>query len=65
MSRRHQSSRRRSYGRRQHEVNERAHHRAQAVEIHGDWPDRSDAPFGAPVRGMDPRRPRLLTQAIG
>ena len=60
MSKRHQSSRRRSYGRRQHEVHEREgnrHHQptTEALEL--------DA-FGVssqadPLAFLDPRAPRL------
>lgn len=59
MSKRHQSSRRRSYGRRQHEVHERESRRLM--------PETSDfgaEEFGAasttdPFAFMDPRTPRL------
>jgi len=41
MSKRHQASRRRAYGRRQHELRERTdRHQARAVdELHGEAPD--------------------------
>ena len=59
MSKRHQSSRRKTYGRRQHEVRER-HDRGQhsdsfEVEL-GDWgsPAQSD-----PLSFLDPRAPRI------
>lgn len=60
MSKRHQSSRRRSYGRRQHELHER-----NSVRRHQpiDQEIELDA-FGAPTPGdplafLDPRAPRL------
>ena len=60
MSKRHQSSRRRSYGRRQHEIHEREgnrRHQPTADEIDFDA-------FGAsspadPLAFLDPRAPRL------
>jgi hypothetical protein len=61
MGRRHQSSRRRSYGRRQHEVHERAYrqHNPLAVEIdlqlEHDDPSAQPDPFAF----LDPRQPRL------
>ena len=59
MSKRHQASRRKTYGRRQHEVRERAdrgqHSEGFEFEI-GDWGSASPAdPFGF----MDPRSPRI------
>jgi hypothetical protein len=59
MSKRHQSHRRKAYGRRQHEVRER-HERAQHVDASvfalDDWG--SVAPAD-PLAFMDPRSPRL------
>jgi hypothetical protein len=59
MSKRHQSHRRRAYGRRQHEVRER-HERAQHVDASvfelDDWG--SVAPVD-PLAFVDPRSPRL------
>jgi hypothetical protein len=58
MSKRHQASRRKAYGRRQHEVRERhertPHHEAAEFEL-DDWgaPGPAD-PFGF----LDPRTPR-------
>lgn len=60
MSKRHQSSRRRSYGRRQHEVHEREgnrHHQPTTEELELDA-------FGVssqadPLAFLDPRAPRL------
>lgn len=59
MSKRHQASRRRSYGRRQHELHER--------EVRGHFPEPPDSvsnDAGAtsssdPFAFMDPRTPRL------
>ena len=60
MSKRHQSSRRRSYGRRQHELHERSgdgvtsrSHRS--LELRRAAPRRPSDPFAF----MDPRTPRL------
>jgi hypothetical protein len=59
MSKRHQSSRRKSYGRRQHEVRERNdrpdHHDAAAFELDQWGPI---APSD-PLQFLDPRTPRL------
>jgi hypothetical protein len=59
MSKRHQSSRRKTYGRRQHEVRER-HDRGQHGEAFdldlGDWGSASPAD---PLAFMDPRAPRI------
>ncbi len=60
MSKRHQNSRRRSYGRRQHEIHER-----QAVARHNPAADEPDGDgFGIaqpvdPLSFLDPRAPRL------
>ena len=60
MSKRHQSSRRRTYGRRQHERHER-----QAVRRHHPSDDEMDLDgFGVstqadPLAFLDPRAPRL------
>jgi hypothetical protein len=60
VSKRHQSSRRRSYGRRQHEVHER-----QTVRRHNPADDELDVDgFGIstqadPLAFLDPRAPRL------
>lgn len=59
MSKRHQSSRRKSYGRRQHEVRER-HDRGQHVD--GAAFDLDDWGTGAPsdpLAFVDPRAPRF------
>lgn len=59
MSKRHQSSRRKSYGRRQHEVRQRheqpTHHDAASFEL-DDW---SAAAPSDPLTFLDPRAPRF------
>ena len=59
MSKRHQASRRRSYGRRQHELHEREvrRHFPEPPELSADdaGPTASSDPFAF----MDPRAPRL------
>ncbi len=59
MSKRHQSSRRKAYGRRQHEVRERhdrtRHSEVSAAELE-DWG--SGAPSD-PLSFLDPRAPRF------
>lgn len=59
MSKRHQSSRRKNYGRRQHEVRER-HDRAQHADAFefdlGDW---GSAAQSDPFAFLDPRAPRI------
>ena len=59
MSKRHQSSRRRSYGRRQHEVYEREtrRHFPEPPEIRAE--DSGPGAPGDPFAFMDPRLPRL------
>jgi hypothetical protein len=59
VSKRHQSSRRRSYGRRQHELHEREsrRHFPEAPEFADDDPAATSAPD--PFAFMDPRTPRL------
>jgi hypothetical protein len=58
MSKRHQSSRRKSYGRRQHEVRERhdrpTHHEPAAFEL-DEW---GVAAPSDPLAFLDPRAPR-------
>ena len=59
MSKRHQSSRRKSYGRRQHEVRERhergVHHEGVEFEL-DDWGSAAPAD---PFAFIDPRAPRF------
>ena len=60
VSKRHQSSRRRSYGRRQHELHERdtsRRHNPLAAELDLDGWDQPAQ--GDPLAFMDPRAPRL------
>ena len=59
MSKRHQSSRRRSYGRRQHELHERAarRHFPEPPDATDDEPAATAA--SDPFAFMDPRAPRL------
>lgn len=59
MSKRHQSSRRKTYGRRQHEIHERQdrQHHADAFEFElDDW---GPAAKADPFSFLDPRTPRL------
>jgi hypothetical protein len=59
MSKRHQSSRRKAYGRRQHEVRERhdrpSHHDASSFEL-DEWGAASPSD---PLSFLDPRAPRF------
>lgn len=60
MSKRHQSSRRRSYGRRQHELHERdtyRRHAPLAADLENDAWD--GAAPSDPLAFLDPRAPRL------
>ena len=59
MSKRHQSSRRRTYGRRQHEVHERHERRADRGRPEVNWAAVDDAQRADPLSFMDPRTPRL------
>jgi hypothetical protein len=59
VSKRHQANRRRSYGRRQHEIHERQDRRTGHVRHELDWSDPFDAPRPDPLAFMDPRGPRL------
>ncbi len=59
MSKRHQSTRRKAYGRRQHEVHERIERQHLAEDdllAFGEW---GDAPSSDPFAFLDPRAPRL------
>jgi hypothetical protein len=59
MSKRHQSNRRKTYGRRQHEVRER-HDREQHNEpLDFDLGDWGAAPSVDPFAFLDPRAPRI------
>lgn len=59
MSKRHQASRRRSYGRRQHELHEREvrRHFPEPPELATDDPGSTSS--SDPFAFMDPRTPRL------
>lgn len=63
MSKRHQSSRRKSYGRRLHEVRERndrpQHHEDFELELERWGPAAPSDPFGY----VDPRSPRMQLRA--
>ena len=59
MSKRHTSSRRRAYGRRQHEVHERHERRRDHSRVEAEWNDPLDAAGLDPLAFMDPRSPRL------
>ena len=63
MSKRHQSNRRKAYGRRQHEVRERHdrqhHHEGFELELH-DWGPTAPSD---PLAFLDPRSPRLRFSA--
>ena len=58
MSKRHQSSRRKAYGRRQHELRERTE-RARLPERELAWDEGTDVPPADPFAFLDPRAPRL------
>jgi hypothetical protein len=59
VSKRHQSSRRKAYGRRQHELRERTdrHHVTEPSEL--TWDDMADTSAMEPFAFLDPRAPRL------
>jgi hypothetical protein len=59
VSKRHQSSRRKAYGRRQHELRERAdrNHLPESLDLDGGRPGTSSAID--PLVYLDPRTPRL------
>ncbi|MFP5343605.1 MAG: hypothetical protein ACLGIJ_11905 [Candidatus Limnocylindria bacterium] len=59
MSKRHQASRRKTYGRRQHEVRERqdrGHHAGSGDFEHDEWGSAAPAD---PFAFLDPRAPRF------
>jgi hypothetical protein len=58
MSKRHQASRRRAYGRRQHEVHERHERRVEHGRAEANWAESVDAQAD-PLSFLDPRTPRL------
>ena len=59
MSKRHQSSRRKAYGRRQHELRERTdrHHAAEPSEL--TWDDMAETGAMDTFAFLDPRTPPL------
>ena len=59
MSKRHQSSRRRTYGRRQHELHEREVRRHMPVAEEVDVDGLGGAAQADPFAFLDPRAPRL------
>ena len=59
MSKRHQASRRRSYGRRQHELHEREVRRHFPEPPDGAGDDAGATSSSDPFAFMDPRTPRL------
>ena len=58
MSKRHNSSRRRSYGRRLHEVHERHDRRIERERPELDWNAHDDEVQIDPLAFLDPRTPR-------
>jgi hypothetical protein len=59
VSKRHQSSRRRSYGRRQHELHEREVRRHMPVADDQDLDGSGGSAQADPFAFLDPRTPRL------
>ena len=59
MSKRHQSSRRKAYGRRQHEVRERYERRHLPERVEFAFDDSDGPPPADPFAFLDPRSPRL------
>ena len=59
MSKRHQSSRRRSYGRRQHELRERTARTHFPEQSDNDFDEPAATSSNDPFAFMDPRLPRL------
>lgn len=59
MSKRHQNSRRRSYGRRQHEVQERHDRRLDRGRPEANWAEAADATQADPLAFLDPRTPHF------
>jgi hypothetical protein len=59
VSKRHQSSRRKAYGRRQHELHERPDRRHLPERIEFAFDDLDRAPAADPLAFLDPRSPRL------
>ncbi|HXI45379.1 MAG TPA: hypothetical protein VNH13_03695 [Candidatus Acidoferrales bacterium] len=59
MSKRHQSTRRRTYGRRQHELHERSDRQIDRGRLDMTWDDRLDGIEIDPLAFLDPRTLRL------
>jgi hypothetical protein len=59
VSKRHQSSRRRAYGKRQHELHERQSRRNQPIEDELDLDGYGVSSQADPLAFLDPRAPRL------
>jgi hypothetical protein len=59
VSKRHQSTRRRTYGKRQHELHERADRRADRGRLDVDWSDPVDGFEIDPLAFLDPRAVRV------
>jgi hypothetical protein len=59
VSKRHQSTRRRAYGRRQHEIHERHDRRLDRVRLEADWSLGGEEIAIDPLAFLDPRTPRL------
>jgi hypothetical protein len=59
VSKRHQATRRRSYGRRQHEIHERPDRRGERIRLDPDWTESLDAVEIDPLAFVDPRSLRL------
>jgi hypothetical protein len=55
VSKRHQSTRRRTYGRRQHELHERPERRLEGGRLDIDWSNQLDGLEIDPLAFLDPR----------
>jgi hypothetical protein len=58
VSKRHNTSRRRTYGRRLHEVHERHDRRSERDRVELDWAPSGDDMQMDPLAFLDPRTPR-------
>jgi hypothetical protein len=59
VSKRHQSSRRKAYGRRQHELRERSERRHLPERMELSWDEPGEVSPIDPFAFLDPRAPRL------
>jgi hypothetical protein len=59
VSKRHNSSRRKAYGRRQHELHERADRRRAPERVELSWDEPGTGSAVDPFAFLDPRTPRL------